>query len=139
MTAKFIFKTSAERSKHMAKIKSKDSGSEIALRKRLWHLGIRYRINKNEMFGCPDIAFKKYKVVVFIDGEFWHGYDWENKKQKIKSNSEYWIPKIERNMKRDHDVNAYYSKKGWNVIRFWDKEVKKNLEYCVELILNSLK
>lgn len=63
-----------------------------------------------------------------MDGAFWHGYDWENRKQSIKSNREFWIAKIERNMQRDQEVNSYYQSKGWTIMRFWDFEVKGSWE-----------
>jgi DNA mismatch endonuclease (patch repair protein) len=122
------------RSKIMKAIKSKDTKEEILLAKALWHKGYRYRKNNKSIFGTPDLTFKKYKLAIFVDGEFFHGYNWEDKKDKIKSNREYWIPKIERNMKRDNDVNQYLIKNGWKVIRFWSSFVKKNLSYCIEII-----
>jgi DNA mismatch endonuclease (patch repair protein) len=122
------------RSKIMKAIKSKDTKEEILLAKALWHKGYRYRKNNKLVFGTPDLTFKKYKVAIFVDGEFFHGYNWEDKKEKIKSNREYWIPKIERNMQRDRDVNQYLIKNGWKVIRFWSSFVKKNLSYCINII-----
>ena len=74
----------------MKKIKSTDTTPEIVFRKLLWKNGIRYRKNITKFPGKPDIVMKKHKVVIFIDGEFWHGFDWENKKKKIKSNRDYW-------------------------------------------------
>lgn len=122
------------RSKIMKAIKSKDTKEEILLAKALWHKGHRYRKNNKSVFGTPDLTFKKYKIAVFVDGEFFHGYNWEDKKEKIKSNREYWISKIERNMQRDKDVNQYLVKNGWKVIRFWSSFVKKNLSYCIKII-----
>lgn len=122
------------RSKIMKAIKSKDTKEEILLAKALWQKGYRYRKNNKSVFGTPDLTFKKYKVAIFVDGEFFHGYNWEDKKEKIKSNREYWIPKIERNMQRDRDVNQYLIKNGWKVVRFWSSFVKKNLSYCIDII-----
>lgn len=131
------------RSKIMKAIKSKDTKEEVLLAKALWHKGYRYRKNNKSVFGTPDLTFKKHKVAIFVDGEFFHGHNWEDKKEKIKSNREYWIPKIQRNMQRDKDVNQYLIKNGWKVIRFWSSFVKKNLEDCVDIIKkeidNSLK
>lgn len=73
--------------------------------------------------------------MVFVDGAFWHGYDWENRKQDIKSNREFWIAKIERNRQRDQEVNAFYHSKGWTVLRFWDFEVKEELGRCMTKVL----
>ena len=96
--------TPEQRRKNMQAIKSKDSKIELALRKELWSRGLRYQKNVKSVFGNPDIVFKGKKVAVFCDGEFWHGFDWENRKNHIKSRREYWIPKIERNIQRDKEV-----------------------------------
>lgn len=118
----------------MQSIKNKDSKIEILLRKELWKRGIRYRKNVNSVFGHPDIAFIGKKVAVFCDSEFWHGYDWENKKEEIKSRREFWIPKIERNMARDVEVTEYLTKNGWTVLRFWGEDIKKNTVQCADQI-----
>jgi DNA mismatch endonuclease (patch repair protein) len=122
----------------MKKIKSKETKPEIVLRKKLWRLGLRYRKNYGKLKGTPDIVFLKKKVVVFVDGEFWHGYNWGEKKQKIKSNKEYWIAKIERNIKRDKSIDEYFASEGWIVLRFWEKEIRSNLKDCVGIILKEL-
>ena len=118
----------------MRAIKSKNTSVEILLAKALWHRGHRYRKNDKTIFGSPDIVFRKYRIVIFIDSEFFHGYNWHEKKQKLKDNREYWIAKIERNMNRDEKVNDFLLSKGWTVIRFWGLEVKKNLWKCVNMI-----
>ena len=123
-----------QRSKIMRAIKSKNTSVEILLAKALWHRGHRYRKNDKTIFGSPDIVFRKYRIVIFIDSEFFHGYNWHEKKQKLKDNREYWIAKIERNMNRDEKVNDFLLSKGWTVIRFWGLEVKKNLWKCVNMI-----
>jgi len=122
----------------MGKIKSKDTKAELKLRKALWCLGYRYRVNVKELPGRPDIVFRRHKLAIFIDGEFWHGYRWEEKKEKIKSNRGFWIPKIERNMQRDQANNRDLVDKGWQVMRFWEKEVHKDLEGCLERVLAHL-
>lgn len=126
--------TPEQRHKNMQAIKNKDSKIEIILRKELWKRGIRYRKNVNSVFGHPDIAFIGKKVAVFCDSEFWHGYDWENKKETIKSRRDFWIPKIERNMTRDVEVTEYLTKNGWIVLRFWGEEIKKNAVQCADQI-----
>ena len=88
--------------------------------------------------GKPDILLKKYKTAIFIDGEFWHGHNWEERKEKIKSNREFWIPKIERNIQRDAEVNAELKRLGYTVFRFWQKQVDKNLETCMDKVLKHL-
>lgn len=131
-------KTPEQISYNMRQVKNKDSAIEIALRKELWKRGIRYRKNVSKVFGKPDLAFIGKKVAVFCDSEFWHGYDWENKQKEIKSRREFWIPKIERNMARDHEVNERLESEGWIVLRFWGKEIKKNVSACAEIIENTL-
>jgi len=127
-----------QRSKIMRAIKSKNTTVEVLLAKTLWHKGYRYRKNDRTIFGTPDLTFKKYRIAVFVDGEFFHGYNWEAKKLKLKDNREYWISKIERNMDRDRRVNEYLIAKGWTVIRFWGMDIKKNLYACVKTIENEI-
>lgn len=93
---------------------------------------MRYRKNNKTVFGKPDFSFKKYKVAVFVDGEFWHGKDWEIRKADIKSNREFWIAKIERNIQRDEEVTGRLKAEGWTVFRFWGKDVVKNPERYAE-------
>lgn len=124
--------TPEQRKKNMQAIRSKDTTIELALRKSLWKKGIRYRKNYKELIGKPDIVITKYRIVVFCDSDFWHGYDWDNRKSRIKSNQEYWIPKIERNMKRDKEVTAVLVEQGWIVLRFWEHSIRKNLESCLD-------
>lgn len=88
--------------------------------------------NYKGLIGKPDIVITKYRIVVFCDSDFWHGYDWDNRKSRIKSNQEYWIPKIERNMKRDKEVTAVLVEQGWIVLRFWEHSIRKNLESCLD-------
>ncbi|WP_439488477.1 very short patch repair endonuclease [Algoriphagus sp.] len=121
------FYTTKAQSFNMSRIKGKNTKPEKLLKRALWHAGIRYKTPKKPLPGKPDISLKKYKLVIFVDGSFWHGYDWEHRKQTIKSNREFWIAKIERNMERDREINAYYRRKSWTVLRFWDFEVKKEL------------
>lgn len=130
--------TPEQRHKNMQAIKSKDSEIELMLRQELWKRGLRYRKNVKSIFGHPDIAFIGRKVAVFCDSEFWHGYDWEIRKDDIKSNRDFWITKIERNIERDKEVNSVLSAEGWTVIRFWGKEIKKNCRQCADLIQKAL-
>lgn len=119
---------------NMSRIRSKDTKIEILLRKTLWHKGIRYRKNYRSLPGVPDIAITKYNIAIFCDGEFWHGKDWETKKDHIFSNREYWIPKIEKNMQRDSKIDNQLNQLGWTVIRFWGIEIEKDLNSCVETV-----
>ncbi len=127
-------KTEEQISYNMNRVKNKGSEIEILLQKELWRRGMRYRKNVKEITGKPDIAFIGKKIAVFCDSEFWHGYDWENRKKDFKSNTEFWIPKIERNIQRDIEVTNELETQGWTVIRFWGKEIKKNVSGCADEI-----
>lgn len=130
--------TPEQRRKNMQAIRSKDTSIELRLRKALWERGIRYRKNYKKLIGKPDIAITKYRIAVFCDSDYWHGYDWENRNQRIKSNREYWIPKIERNMARDQEVNEALERDCWTVLRFWEWQIKKQLDICVDEILAAV-
>jgi DNA mismatch endonuclease (patch repair protein) len=119
------FYTTPQRSELMSRIRSTNTKPEVALRKALWHFGYRYRIHDRRLPGKPDLVFAKQKMVVFVDGDFWHGFNWKQKKTKIKQNAAFWIPKIERNMQRDREVNAQLEALGWRVVRIWEHELKK--------------
>lgn len=119
---------------NMSLIRNKDSKIELILRKELWSRGLRYQKNVPDIIGKPDIVFKGKKVAVFCDSEFWHGYDWENRKNDIKSRRDFWIPKIERNIQRDMEVNEKLENCGWIVLRFWGKDIKNNVVACADEI-----
>ena len=131
--------TKEQRHKNMQAVKSKDTKIEVLLRKAIWARGIRYQKNVKDVFGKPDICFKGKKIAVFCDSEFWHGYNWQEKKNEIKSHRDFWIPKIERNIERDKEVDAVLEAEGWIVLRFWGSEIKKNVDACVDLIVATLK
>lgn len=118
----------------MRKIRNKNSKIELTLRRELWSRGMRYRKNANSIIGKPDIVFKGKKIAVFCDSEFWHGYNWEERKKDFKSHQEFWIPKIEHNMQRDKEVNDQLKKSGWTVLRFWGKDIKNNYTACADII-----
>lgn len=126
--------TPEQRHKNMQAVKNKDSRIELLLRKELWSRGIRYRKNIKFVYGHPDIAFIKKKVAVFCDSEFWHGFDWEDRKNEIKSNRDFWIPKIEKTIARDQKVNNVLKQENWIVLRFWGKEIQTNLAECANRI-----
>ena len=130
--------TPEQRRKNMQAVKNKDSKIELLLRNELWNRGLHYRKNVKSVYGHPDIAFIGKKVAVFVDSEFWHGFDWENKKNEIKSRRDFWIPKIERNMARDIEVTEKLQSEGWTVLRFWGKEIKNSTKECVISIENVL-
>lgn len=121
-------------SNNMKSVKCKDTKIEILLRKELWRRGLRYRKNVRGIIGKPDIVFVSKKIAVFCDSEFWHGFDWDNRKNDFKSNQSFWIPKIERNMERDLEVTSALTAEGWLVIRFWGRDIKNNLDACADKI-----
>ena len=130
--------TPEQRHRNMQAVKNKNSDIELALRKELWRRGIRYRKNVKSVFGHPDLAFIGKKVAVFCDSEFWHGYDWDNRKNDIKTRREFWIPKNERNIQRDIEVTEELERQGWAVLRFWGKEIKKETVRCADIIQQTL-
>ena len=118
----------------MQAVKNKDSHIEIMLRSALWQKGYRYRKNYSKLEGKPDMVLLKYKIAIFCESEFWHGYNWQIRKNDIKSNKDFWIKKIEGNIQRDKNVNKILKAQGWKVLRFWGNEIKKNLGTCVSKI-----
>lgn len=132
-------KTPEQISFNMRQVKNKDSKIEVLLRHELWDRGLRYRKNVTSILGKPDIAFIGPKVAVFCDSEFWHGYDWENKKNEIKSNQEFWYKKIEGNIRRDIEVNQGLESNGWLVLRFWGKDIKKHTSECADQIETAVR
>lgn len=123
-----------QRRKNMQSVKSSGSKIEIKLLKELSRRKLRYRKNVKNIIGKPDVAFKKYKIVVFVDSEFWHGKNWNTKKHEHKSNIAFWHKKIECNIQRDKEVNRQLKKEGWKVLRFWGKDIQKKLSTCINKI-----
>ena len=127
-------------SKRMSKVRLKRGNEETILSKQLWHEGYRYWLNYKKLPGSPDIAIQKYHIAIFVDGEFWHGYEWKKRKPKIKRNREYWIEKIEENMARDIRVDNELRELGWIPVHFWSKDIKKDLDSClkkIQLLVNN--
>ena len=131
----YKLKTTPEKSKQMSRVHTKNGKDEVILRKLLWKYGVRYRTNYKGLIGKPDIAITKYKIAVFIDGEFWHGHHWAKHKARLKRNREFWINKIEGNMRHDQKVNEQLKKDGWTVLRFWSKKVLKDPEYYAQIVM----
>lgn len=127
-----------QRRKNMQAVKSTGSKIERKLALALWQKGYRYRLNMKSVYGKPDICFKGLKIAVFCDSEFWHGRDWETKKKEHKSNVDFWFKKIERNMERDREVNEHLLKNGWKVLRFWGKDIEKDLVSCITKIEEAI-
>jgi DNA mismatch endonuclease, patch repair protein len=125
-----------KRSEIMARIKGKDSGMELSLRRALTEANIRYRKNVNRLPGKPDIAFIGKKVVVFLDSCFWHGCKWHG--SMPKSNKEFWRQKIRKNKERDSIVTRDYKQMNWTVLRFWEHELKRDTQKVVSLIRTAI-
>jgi DNA mismatch endonuclease, patch repair protein len=128
--------------KIMSSIHSKNTKPEITFRKALWHEGVRYRIHV-PVFGKPDIAIKKYRIAIFIDGDFWHGNNWKLRKEKsleneLKHYSLFWKKKIKRNVERDIEVNKQLKKDKWCVLRFWQSDIESNLNKCIKKTIKAI-
>ena len=132
--------TPEQRKKNMQHIRSKDTAIELKLRKALWEKGYRYRKNYKDLPGKPDIVLTKYKIVIFCDGEFFHGKAPQVLKPKLENsnNGEFWIKKISRNIERDNEVDNELLFLGWTVIRFWGDEIKKDPNMCVRVIEETI-
>lgn len=130
--------TPEQRKRNMQAIKSKRTKIEELLAEKLRKKGLRYRRNNKTIFGKPDFTFRKLKIAIFCDSEYFHGKDWETNKKRIKTNTDFWIKKIEGNITRDNLVNETLLKDGWKVLRFWGHEIKKNTEFCVQSIVNEI-
>lgn len=135
-------KTPEARSRNMASIRSSETKPEMAVRKYLFSQGFRYRKNDKRLPGKPDIVLSKYKTVVFVNGCFWHMHGC-SRSRLPKSNLDYWIPKIQRNIERDKEEHSELEKLGWNVIVVWECELKKKVfgqrmeQLCNEIRNNS--
>ena len=117
-----------ERKRNMQAIRSKKTFLENKIITELWRNKYRFRRNVNSLFGHPDIAIKKYRIVIFIDSCFWHGCS--SHYQAPITNADYWYAKVKRNIERDTDVTAYYQNSGWNILRIWEHEIKNDF-FCV--------
>jgi DNA mismatch endonuclease, patch repair protein len=132
-------RTQEEISYEMSRIKGVDTKPEMLLRRSLYARGLRYRIHCSSLKGHPDIVFRKAKIAVFVDGDFWHGRDWETSKTSIKSHTDYWIPKIEKNIARDKETTLELEKEGYTVIRLWEKDIEKEPERCADIVFEATK
>jgi DNA mismatch endonuclease (patch repair protein) len=135
--------TPEQRHRCMSHIRSTETKPEVFFRKALWKWNVRYRKNVRGLFGKPDIAIKKYRLVIFIDGDFWHGAGWEKRhfatqEDMLASYNEYWQKKIRRNIERDREVTDYYTKNGWTILRFFESEIKKDLNACIITTIETI-
>lgn len=133
------FLTTEARSARMRRIRSKDTTPERKLGSVLWGKGLRYRKHRKDLPGKPDFVFSQKRVVVFVDGEFWHGHDWVRRRARIGSNRSYWLSKIERNMERDKLVGKALAHRGWLVLRFWARDIELNVNACADIVGQALK
>jgi DNA mismatch endonuclease, patch repair protein len=117
-----------------------DSRCEVRFRSLLWRAGARFRKNVPHLPGKPDIVFAGSRLVVFCDGDFWHGRDWEARRRKLArgANPGYWIPKIERNIARDSEDTAQLEALGWRVLRFWESDIHRDAEALTREVLQQL-
>ena len=128
-----------QRSHNMASVKSKNTKAERVLRLALWHRGIRYRKNWRKLPGTPDIVITKNKIAIFVDGDFWHARGHQNNPgEEVASNKDFWRKKLARNVERDKEVNDQLTQDGWLVLRFWESDIKKNIDGVVDEIMKYL-
>jgi len=127
--------TKQQRSALMGRVRRKDTDLEIAVRSALHRRGLRFRKHVKTLPGSPDVVFPKAKVAVFVDGRFWHGYDFDSWKDRLQP---FWRAKIERNMERDAGNDRDLAALGWTVIRVWQHEIKKDLPNIVDKITTTV-
>jgi DNA mismatch endonuclease (patch repair protein) len=127
--------TVERRSQLMARVRTRDTAPEVALRRALWALGVRgWRLHAKDLPGKPDIAFRRARLAVFVDGGFWHGHPSVYHGQS----GTFWDEKIARNRARDEHVNAELASAGWRVLRLWDFEVERDIDACAEHVRAAL-
>lgn len=128
--------TKEQRRKAMSRNRAKDTRPEVRLRKALYHQRLRYRKNYRKLPGTPDIALTRQKIAIFVDGDFWHARGHETHPgEQVTTNKEYWGKHLSRNVERDREVTDTLTEQGWLVLRFWESDIKRNLEACVNTIL----
>ena len=124
--------------KYMKAVKASGSKIEQMLGKALWGSNLRYRKQYSKLPGKPDFVLPRYKIAIFCDSHFWHGYNWEHRKHDHKSHKEFWYNKIERNIERDKEVNTQLVQMGWTVIRFWEHEIREDIAKCVNRVKQAI-
>lgn len=121
----------------MSKIRSKETAIERLVFRELRKKEIYFQKHYKKALGNPDIALSKKKIAIFIDGDFWHGYNFARQKKRLPK--KYWLKKIEDNIRRDRKNRAKLKKEGWKVLRIWEHEIQKNPEKTVGKIIQFLK
>ena len=132
--------SSASASKAKRSNRSKNTRHELILRKELKTLGLKFDCHCGSLPGKPDIVFKRKKLIIFCDGDFWHGRKWKSLESQLRggSNSKYWIAKIRTNIERDIVVTERLRRNGWQVLRFWESEIKKDPAHVAHWIKRHL-
>lgn len=130
--------TPQQRRRCMQHNRSRDTKPERMLGRALWRCGIRYRKHPRHIPGCPDFCIKRYKLAIFVDGDFWHGRDWPAMADRFHANRDFWVAKIERNRARDLRVTAFLHANGWTVFRFWESDLLRDLGSCIRPILTFI-
>ncbi len=121
----------------MSRIRSQGTKLEAKLEEILISLHCPYEKHP-KIYGKPDFAFLEQKIAIFADSDFWHGFDWEKNSLELKTNREFWVKKIERNMARDVEVTTYLQQEGWKVIRLWGHDILKKPDWCRALLDEAL-
>jgi DNA mismatch endonuclease (patch repair protein) len=111
---------------------------ELVLGSALWAAGVRYRKQYRKIPGRPDFVVLKAKLAIFCDSSFWHGRGWPASSAQFRTNREFWLPKIERNIRRDEVVNGLLTELGWTTLRFWDDEILKRTNECVTRVVDAI-
>jgi DNA mismatch endonuclease (patch repair protein) len=132
-------KTKEQISYNMSRVRSSGTMIERKLGKALWAAGVRYRKQYKKLIGKPDFVVVWAKIAIFCDSSFWHGRNWATAQMAIKTNKDYWIPKIESNIMRDEQVNAALTQLGWRVFRFWDEDIHTDAAHCASMIVDAIK
>lgn len=125
-----------KRSEIMSNIRSKNTKVEVLVFRELRRRNVYFQKHYNKIVGKPDIALPRKKIAVFIDGDFWHGYNFKTQKERLPK--KYWVDKIETNIKRDKRVRSKLKRDGWIVLRVWEHQVKNNFEKTIEKIISTL-
>ena len=127
----------------MAAVKHKGSTAELAVRRRLWANGVRYRLNV-KLPGKPDLVFPRARIAVFIDGDLWHGNSWRVRglptlEAQFPNRADWWVSKIKKNMDRDQAVNEQLRAAGWTVLRYWESEVLASPNQVTQEIITAVR
>lgn len=124
----------------MRRIRSRNTEPELLLRRALHARGARYRLHDRSVPGQPDVVFRRARVAVFVDGDFWHGHQWKLRglarlEDQFSTNEQYWIRKINGNVERDRRVDQSLRQLGWVSLRIWESEVRATPRACAERVI----